>query len=127
MSKGNFLACKKWVIIITLLLPYFVLAQSSYKLVVNYVDKDSIAKNQIPQIENTFTDRAACNIYISGLISSLSSKGFVTASIDKIVEEENQTTIHLYLGKKYQWITLTPMGIEKRAIDLSGYLRKTVF
>jgi hypothetical protein len=85
MSKGNFLACKKWVIIIALLLPHFVLAQSSYKLVVNYVDKDSIAQNQLPQIENTFTDRATCNIYISSLVSSLNSKGFVAASIDKII------------------------------------------
>jgi outer membrane protein assembly factor BamA len=127
MSKGNFLACKKWVIIIALVLPHFVSAQSSYKLVVNYVDKDGIAKNQLPQIESTFTDRATCNIYISGLISSLSSKGFVAASIDKIIEQENQTTIHLYLGKKYQWITLTPIGIEKRAIDVSGYTDKQFF
>ncbi|MBP6432834.1 MAG: BamA/TamA family outer membrane protein [Ferruginibacter sp.] len=127
MSKGNFLVSKKWVIIVALLLPHFVLAQSSYKLVVNYVDKDSITQYQLPAIESSFSDRAACNLYISNLVSLLNSKGFVTASIDKTYEEDKQTKIDLFLGKKYQWITLTPIGIEKRAVDISGYSEKQFF
>jgi outer membrane protein assembly factor BamA len=127
MSKGKILSTKISWVIICLLLPCLLLSQNTYKLIVNYIDKDSINQNQLPAIENAFADRVFCNDYVSKLIPLLNSKGFIAASIDKIDEQETQTTLQLYLGKKYQWISLTPIGIEQKAMDISGYSEKQFF
>jgi len=95
-----------------------------YQLQVHFVDKDSAFDPQPLKLQTAFAGRALCNTYILGLPLWLSSRGYPTASVDSIIETENVTTIHLFLGKRYQWIRLTPVGIEKNAIDESRYREK---
>jgi len=75
-------------------------------------------------LQKAFASKALCNSYVQGLVSLLSSKGYPTASVDSIFEKENATTIHLFLGKQYQWIKLKPDGIEKAAMDDSHFKEK---
>jgi len=95
-----------------------------YQLQVYFVDKDSAFNAQPLKLQTGFANRALCNTYIQNLPALLSSKGYPTASVDSIVEKENFTIIHLFLGKQYQWIKLTPVGIEKAAIDESRFREK---
>jgi len=95
-----------------------------YQLNIQFVDKDNSFNVEPLKLQKAFTGKAACNTYIQGLTSLLSSKGYPTASVDSIFERENSTTIHLFLGKQYQWIKLTPDGIEKAAMDDSRFREK---
>ncbi|MBL7701819.1 MAG: BamA/TamA family outer membrane protein [Ferruginibacter sp.] len=76
------------------------------------------------KLQTAFANKNACNVYVQGLITILSSKGYPTASVDSIFENENTSTIHLFLGKQYQWIKLTPDGIEKAAMEDSRFREK---
>ena len=95
-----------------------------YQLQLQFVDKDSSFNSQPLKLQTGFASRTLCNTYIQSLPTLLSSKGYPTASVDSIIEKENFTTIYLFLGKQYQWIKLTPDGIEKTAMDESRFREK---
>lgn len=95
-----------------------------YRLNIQFVDKDNSFNAEPLKLQKAFAGKAACNIYIQGIVTLLSSKGYPTASVDSVFENENATTIYLFLGKQYQWIKLTPDGIEKAAMDDSRFREK---
>src|SRR4249919_3031318 len=95
-----------------------------YQLQVHFVDKDSSFDPQPLKLQTGFANQALCNAYIQGLPALLSSRGYPTASVDSIAGKENFTSIYLFLGKQYQWIKLTPVGIEKSAMDESRFKEK---
>lgn len=99
-------------------------ATTAWQLYIRLVDKDSSFDLQPLKLQTGFTDRILCNAYVQTLPSLLSSKGYPTASVDSIFEKENSATIHLFLGKQYKWIKLTPAGIEKAAMDESRFREK---
>ena len=92
-----------------------------YQLHIQFVDKDNSFNAAPLKLQKAFAGKALCNSYVQGLVSLLSSKGYPTASVDSIFENEHATTIHLFLGKQYQWIKLKPDGIEKAAMDDSRF------
>lgn len=95
-----------------------------YLLKIQFVDKDNSFNAGSLKLQTSFTNKSACNTYVQGLVTMLSSKGYPTASVDSIFENETATTIHLFLGKQYQWIKLTPDGIEKAAMEDSRFREK---
>ena len=95
-----------------------------YQLQIHLVDKDRSFNLQPLKLQTGFANKLSCSNYINGLTSLLSSKGYPTASVDSVFEKENATSIHLFLGKQYQWIKLTPDGIEKAAMDESRFKEK---
>lgn len=97
---------------------------SSWLLQVQLVDKDSSFSRQPLKLQTSFAGKLLCSNYVRGLPALLGSKGYPTASVDSIFELENHTVIHLFLGKKYQWIKLKPDGIEKTAMDESRFREK---
>lgn len=99
-------------------------ATTAWQLYIRLVDKDSSFDLQPLKLQTGFTDRILCNAYVQTLPSLLSSKGYPTASVDSIFEKDNSATIHLFLGKQYKWIKLTPEGIEKAAMDESRFREK---
>ena len=98
--------------------------KSPYQLGFHFVDKDSSFNVQALKLQTGFTDKTACLEYITGLNALLGSKGYPTASVDRMAEGNNFSTIHLFLGKQYQWIKLKPEGIEKAAMDESRFKEK---
>lgn len=95
-----------------------------YQLNIRFVDKDNSFNAGSLKLQTAFANKFACDNYVQGLVSLLSSKGYPTASVDSVFEKENATLIHLFLGKQYQWIKLMPEGIEKAAMDESGFREK---
>ncbi|MFZ1370860.1 MAG: BamA/TamA family outer membrane protein [Ferruginibacter sp.] len=132
MAPVKLICCKIWFpvwLCACILLPAFTVnAQSTkkwpHRLHILFVDKDSSFNGQPLKLETGFASQALCSTYIHGLTSLLSSKGYPTASVDSVFETENNTTIHLFLGKQYQWIKLIPDGIEKAALDDSRFKEK---
>jgi len=132
MAPVKLICCKIWfpVWLFTgiLLTAFTVNAQSTnkplHRLHIHLVDKDSSFNLQPLKLETGFANQALCSTYIHGLTALLSSKGYPTASVDSVFEKENATTVHLFLGKQYQWITLTPAGIDKAALDDSRFKEK---
>ncbi|MFM6924634.1 MAG: BamA/TamA family outer membrane protein [Ferruginibacter sp.] len=95
-----------------------------YQLNIHFVDKDNSFNAGPLKLQTAFANKFLCDNYIQGLVSLLSSKGYPTASVDSVFEKDNVTRIHLFLGKQYQWIKLMPDGIEKAAMDESGFREK---
>ncbi len=97
---------------------------SSHQLRVQLVDKDSSFNLAALKLQTSFVNKAICTVYIQELPALLGSKGYPTASVDSLIEKENITVIHLFLGRQYQWVKLTPDGIDKAAMDASRFREK---
>ncbi|MEZ5027188.1 MAG: ShlB/FhaC/HecB family hemolysin secretion/activation protein [Ferruginibacter sp.] len=93
----------------------------AYLLQIKLVDKDSVFNLQALKLQTSFSGKSSCYNYISSLISLLSSKGYPTASVDSILDKENYTLIHLFLGKQYYWINLHTDSLEKAALAYSRF------
>ncbi len=132
MAPVKLICCKilfpVWLFTGILLTAVAATAQSTktplHRLHIQLVDKDSSFNRQPLKLEPGFTSQALCSAYIQGLTTLLSSKGYPTASVDSVFETDNATTVHLFLGKQYQWIKLMPSGIEKAALDESRFREK---
>ncbi len=82
-------------------LPLF--AQNKYPLKVISVDRDSIFIQYELGIPTLFPSRILCNEYVNKLPGDLQSKGYVTASIDKVQFDSSSAGIVLFVGNKYKW------------------------
>ncbi len=92
-----------------------------YQLQIRFVDKDSSFNPQGLKLQTAFAGKDEVRNYVNALIPLLNSKGYPTASADSVFENADHTIIHLFLGKQYQWVRLTPDGIEKAALDEARY------
>lgn len=103
---------------------YCQLPSSTYQLFIHYIDKDNSFKPQELQIQNTFASQLQCIQYINKLPSMLASRGYPSASVDSVWYSAASAGIHLFLGRQFQWIRIQPAGIEKKALDESGFMEK---
>lgn len=94
---------------------------AKHQLNIQFADKDNSFNAAALKLQTTFANKLMCDNYVRGLVGLLNSKGYPTASVDSISELENNTFIQLFLGKQYQWIRLEPDGIERAAMNESGY------
>lgn len=67
---------------------------------------DSININTIFLPKTTFANKTTCLEYVHQLPILLKAKGYISVSIDFIIEEEKTIIIHLFIGKKYTWKNL---------------------
>lgn len=99
-------------------------ANAQYKLNIQFIDKDKSFDPGPLKLQTNFTDRFTCFDYLNELPKLLGAKGYPTASVDTINEQVNNVTINLFLGKQYRWVQLQPAGIEKKAMDESGFAER---
>ena len=95
-----------------------------YELIFHFQDKDKSFDPAIVKLQTAFADPISCNNYVIGLPALLGSLGYPTASVDTVIQKENASTVHLFLGKQYHWIRLAPGNIEKDAITEAGFMEK---
>lgn len=90
-----------------LLLCFLLLApcwsRAQYALHVIPVDKDSAFIRNRLGIPPGFKNREACTEYIYHLIPNLQGRGYVTASADSVIYENNKATLRLYVGAIWKW------------------------
>ena len=99
-------------------------ATSQYRLIINYVDKDSSFQPGALHLQTSFTNQLLCIDYVNKLIPKLNVQGYAAASVDEMVIDSASIQIRLYVGEKQNWVKLTTDSIEKRAIDESGFIEK---
>ena len=73
----------------------------SVMLKVSVVDSVNISK--IITLKNNFKTKKECLQYIQQIPIMLQAKGFATANVDTIIENENYFNINLFVGKQWQW------------------------
>ncbi len=89
-----------------------------------FIDKDSSFDPQVLKLQTAFSSEPAAMNYVNKLPALLATKGYPVASVDSSSSKESVIFLQVYLGNKYNWIQLTPVNIEKKALDESGFLEK---
>lgn len=97
---------------------------AQYQLRINFLGKDSSFTVRDLKLQSNFTTQLLCADYINKLPVLLNSKGFAAASIDSIFFDSSFARIQLYLGAKQYWLRLTTSGIDKKAMDETGFNNK---
>lgn len=126
-NKNQFFVAVVVVITCNCFLSQYVLSQlpsSQYELFIHYTGKDNSFKPQELQIQTIFTNQLQCIQYVNKLPAMLASRGYPAASVDTAWYTDSTAGIHLYLGIQYQWMKIRPSGIEKKALDESGFMEK---
>jgi outer membrane protein assembly factor BamA len=98
------------------------IATNTYSLIAHY--KDSMITAQPVMLKTSFANQQLLYEYVNGLPKMLAVKGFATASVDSLWQMEDTMHINLYYGTKYNWVKLRTTGIDKNALEKSGYLAK---
>lgn len=83
--------------------------------------KDSSFTHDDLKLQSVFNSETSINSYINKIPSMLMTKGFPAASVDSVWNNEQEYHIHLYTGKQYTQFQITPVNIEKKALDETGY------
>ncbi len=109
---------------IFLLCSIFTFAQKHYDLRIHGVDKDSATIVKQTGLQVSFPTYLDCTGYISKLTSELQSKGYVTASIDKVHYDSSWAAIDLFLGERYQWALLDAKSVDNNVLDAVGWRDK---
>jgi len=97
---------------------------NNYPLVIEVIGKDSSFNLQSLQLKSVFTTRELAIEYALKIPALIFSLGYPAASVDSIWENEESVHARLFLGSQYYWMHLTPVGIEKKALDEIGFIDK---
>lgn len=97
---------------------------NQYRLNIQYVDKDSTFQLQGINIRTGFLNQVQCVTYINQLPALLHQKGYMSASVDSLFVGSTYSTIFLFVGVQQTTIHLQTAGIEKKALEESGYTAK---
>ena len=98
--------------------------KNNISLNIIFSDKDSSFDPQPLKLQTSFGSEPAAMDYINKLPVLLASKGYPVASVDSFWTTISAINLQVYLGTKYNWVQLTPVNIEKKALDESGFQEK---
>lgn len=97
-------------------------AVGQYQLDVQFDGKDSSINTKALGLKYVFANQVQCMEYINKLPALLNSRGYIAASVDKITLDSATASVNVFLGKRQNWVALTPDSIDKRALDESGFV-----
>lgn len=98
-----------------------IFCQNNYPLIIRSVDKDSlfIAKNL--GLKTAFQSPLDRTQYVNKLSSVLQQKGYMSASVDSVAENGNQTIIYLFSGDHYDLLNLHIREQDKSYLQQVGW------
>jgi outer membrane protein assembly factor BamA len=67
---------------------------------------NGIDVNKILTLKTTFASKSICEKYLQQIPTLLKAKGYITASIDSVIERENIIEAFLFVGELYTWKNL---------------------
>jgi hypothetical protein len=102
--------------------PHTLLKNTS--LQIKFIDKDSSFVSQALKLQTTFGSETEAVDYIGKLPALLTAKGYPVASVDSSWSADSVIYATVYLGTRYNWIQLTPVNIEKGALEEGGFSEK---
>ena len=78
----------------------------SVVLKINCVDSTADCILQTQSLKKNFSSPTSCLAYVAQLPGMLQSKGYLSASIDMVIQTNAVVSISFFLGKKYNWKNL---------------------
>ena len=99
-------------------------AQKECKLIIQPVDGsvETLAALQLP---NTFATKTKCISYVQQLPALLTTKGYITASVDSVYEDSTSVYVYLFQGKKYTWNSLHIDDKDWPLLNQLGYYKSS--
>lgn len=95
--------------------------QNNHRLVIRSIDKDSLFIAHNLGLESSFSSVADCSNYINKLPLVLQQKGYISSSVDSLIETGNQTVVYLFLGDKYNRLNLHIRDQDKHYLQQTGW------
>lgn len=99
-------------------------AQAQYQLRIHYIGKDTTFKPEDLKLQTGFASQLICEDYVNKLPALLNAKGYTAVSVDTISYAASFAQLELFIGTQQQWVQLNVAGIEKKALEQSGYMSK---
>ena len=99
---------------------------NSYRLIINYIDKDSSFNPEVLKLETSFSNQVKCMEYVNKLPLLLQIKGYPAASIDSVGYDSTFCQLQLFLGVRHLLVQLRTGDTEKKVLDLVGFIDKDV-
>ena len=99
---------------------------SNFQLKITRVDSNTLLTTQILQLQTSFANKSLCAAYINNLPALLQVRGYLSASVDEVEFDKDTARILLYLGHLQQLVALSTDSVDKKAMDETGFLIKTV-
>ncbi|MDB5193502.1 MAG: hypothetical protein JWQ96_3065 [Segetibacter sp.] len=96
-------------------------AQSSYNVSIIPVDKDTVFAKSVIEIRKTFQSRIQALEHVRKVPALLQSKGYISASIDSVVENEGEVFAYLFTGDQYQWSNISISNANKELLQQAGW------
>ena len=97
-----------------------VLAQQAFTLQILPVDKDTTFVLKDFTFKRTFTNPLQLRDYVKKLPGLFHANGYATASVDSVIEKENKTIVHLFIGEKYTWADIKVNPADFSLIQQAG-------
>ncbi|HLL44341.1 MAG TPA: hypothetical protein VK369_14425, partial [Segetibacter sp.] len=95
--------------------------QNNHRLVIRSIDKDSLFIEHNLSLKSSFSSVADCSDYINKLPRVLQQNGYISSSVDSLIETGNQTVIYLFLGDKYNVLNLHVRDQDKYYLQQTGW------
>ena len=95
------------------------IAQSIYRLQV--INTDSAAVFKKISYKKQFSDKAYIEKEANEIYISLINEGYISASIDSIVNDSLNNKVYISAGKKYKWINLNYSKKDQAIVSKLGY------
>ncbi len=98
-----------------------VYCQNNYRLIIHSANKDSLFITRNLSLKTSFQSALDRNEYVNKLPFVLQQKGYISASVDSIIEIGNQTIIYLFLGEQYGLLNLHIRDHDKNFLQQAGW------
>ncbi len=103
----------------------------SIRLNIYCIDKSEKFIQEELKLKTQFANQSLCIEYVQQLPQILQSKGYISASVDSVIQNNETNSIYLFVGSKYvwqqlvvhpnDWIILTQAGVKKHSFEASPF------
>jgi outer membrane protein assembly factor BamA len=95
-------------------------AQTACRLVIQTADSSTATITAL-QLNTRFNSKAACLTYVQKLPDLLTTKGYISNSIDAVKEDSTNVYVTLFTGRKYIWEQLIVSQQDWSVLNQLGY------
>ncbi len=92
----------------------------AYRLTIIQIDKD-ISVMKLPEYKKNIKDSLEVGIVVRGLIGTLHKASYIAAQLDTLIFSNDSVFAYLYIGEKFNWVTLRKGNVDGYLLDRTGF------
>jgi translocation and assembly module TamA len=108
------------IVFILLLFPLLIANAGAYHLKVIAVDEEKGPK-KLPDYKKTPKDSTEAVRIIKTIITGLHQQSYIIARIDTVFFKKDSATAYIFIGEKFNWVSLRKGNIDGYLLDRSGF------